>query len=93
MTEMTERYRTGKEHDFRKPKWGWALQTSMLRVLEPGKFSIPGHGYGIRKGDWIRICSQQKPAEGRKYLVEDISYYSDPKDMFKVVLVQDDFDE
>lgn len=85
--------RSGKEHDFRRSSWGWAIQSSFFKEIEPGKYSTLGHGYGIKQGDWIRICTKQKPKEGRRYLVEDISYYRDPRDMFRIVILQDDFGE
>jgi hypothetical protein len=82
--------RTEKEHDFRNARWGWAVHTSSMRELGQGKFSVLGHGYGIKKGDWIRLCTGQKPKEGRKFLVLEIEYKLDPRDMFKVVLIQDE---
>ena len=81
----------GKEHDFRSPAWGWAINFSLMKELEPGKFQVLGHGCGIRKGDYVRICTKQKPVIGRKYLVGEITYYKDPKDMFKIVLIQNSF--
>ena len=65
-----------REHDFTHSKWGW----SIAKVYDDD--TAIGHGLGILSGDTILL----RMASGRvgRWRVQEIDYYLDPRDMFKV---------
>lgn len=65
-----------QEHDFTASHWGW----SIAKVYDDN--TAIGHGSGIRCGDTILL----KMTSGRIgcWQVQEIDYYLDPRDMFKM---------
>lgn len=75
-------------HDYGPGKRGWGHDFSISRVGEGGlRLEAIGHGPRrgpmIRKGDYLLI---PKGEWDTRYLVEEISYYSDPDDMWQAAL-------
>lgn len=69
-------------HDYTRRSWGHDY--SITKVLHDGReLRVTGWGRGLRKGDYLLL-----PNEGdtTRYCVANVSYYSDPADMWKAVL-------
>ena len=67
-----------KTHDFIDCSWGHSC--SFTPIDKGLKGSIIGHGGGISKGDYLLLKNGE---HSTRYQVTEISYYSDPTDMFR----------
>jgi len=73
-----------KVHDYTRPRWGHSF--TINRELGDMSYAVCGWGYGIKDGHHIRVATE---AGAALYRVEDCSYYSDPRDMWKATIVLD----
>lgn len=77
---VDEQVKDIKVHDYRNRYWGHDYTISGGGV----EVSIMGWGNGIRKGDRLLLESRDNPFDGgAMYVVDTISYFSDPTDMWK----------
>lgn len=71
--------REAATHDYRRPARGHDL---IFTPTNGGlKAHVTGWGSGIRVGDYLIIRNPHDPA-GARYVVDAISYYRDPPDMW-----------
>ena len=68
-----------KTHDYTKRGWGHDLSWD---VLDGQKLKIIGWGGGVSAGDFLILPNA---GSSTRYKVDEISYYSDPRDQFKAI--------
>lgn len=74
---------TQRTHDYRRDVRGWGHDITYT-VEKDGKIlNAQGWGDGLRPGDFILLSNGK---DETRYRVKKITYYGDPKDMWKATL-------
>ncbi len=74
-----ENLKEPKTHDYTKSSWGHDLSWD---VLDGQKLKIIGWGSGTKDGDFLLLPNGNNST---RYKVDEISYFSDPTDQFKII--------
>jgi hypothetical protein len=72
-------------HDYTQSSWGHSV--NIIRVEKEGRYlDVCGWGVRLEKGDYILLPNK---GASTRYRIKNISYYSDPPDMWHATLVFD----
>lgn len=78
------------DHDYGPGHRCWGHDYTVTRVIDGGKrLEAAGWGKGLRKGQTVALTNKAN-ADGRSvYVIESVSYFSDPDDMWSATLRHD----
>lgn len=68
-------------HDYTDQFWGHSI-SQITQLNKPGRFSMMGHGEGIKKGHTLTM--QMQSGRVGKFNVLKVAYLMDPPDMFSL---------
>ena len=72
-------------HDYGPGLRKWGHDYTIMGIHDGGKrLNVSGWGDGLREGHYILL---QQGDGSTRYLIKEVSYYSDPDDMWKAVLI------